>query len=78
MSGECRPRAGGPARPAGPDKPPAAGGKLDAYRAQLSSVAQTLADTVNAVHGSPAFFTYTSGSAATTLAAATVAGASAK
>jgi flagellar hook-associated protein 1 FlgK len=46
----------------------AAGGKLDAYRTQLSSVAQTLADTVNAVHGSPPFFSYTPGSAATSLA----------
>jgi flagellar hook-associated protein 1 FlgK len=43
------------------------GGTLDTYRAQLSAVARTLADTVNAVHGAPPFF---SGTDAATLAVA--------
>jgi flagellar hook-associated protein 1 len=46
------------------------GGRLDAYRTQLSGVAQTLADSVNAIHGAPPFFSYTAGSAAGTLAVA--------
>ena len=47
-----------------------AGGTLDGYRTTLSNVAKTLADTVNAVHGTPPFF---SGSDSQTLAVAVTA-----
>jgi flagellar hook-associated protein 1 FlgK len=42
-------------------------GTLATYRASLNSVAKTVADTVNAAHGSPPFFSYTAGSEAATL-----------
>ena len=44
------------------------GGTLDGYQTQLGAVAQQLADSVNALHGAPPFFTYTAGAAASTLA----------
>jgi flagellar hook-associated protein 1 FlgK len=43
------------------------GGTLDTYRKDLSAAARTLADSVNAVHGAPAFFSYTAGAEASTL-----------
>lgn len=46
------------------------GGKIAEYRAELDAVAQGLAEAVNAIHtsgGGPAFFTFTPGSAASTL-----------
>lgn len=49
------------------------GGKVASYREELDAFAQELADTVNTVHmsgGGPAFFSYTPGSAASTLAVA--------
>jgi flagellar hook-associated protein 1 FlgK len=48
-------------------------GNVAAYRADLDAVAQDLAEAVNALHtsgGGPAFFTFTPGSAASTLAVA--------
>jgi flagellar hook-associated protein 1 len=49
------------------------GGLIDSYRTELGTIAQAMADTVNAVHGSgggPAFFSYTPGAAAGSLAVA--------
>jgi flagellar hook-associated protein 1 FlgK len=46
------------------------GGTLDGYRTQLSAVAKTLADAVNAVHGTPPFFSSTGGAEASSLAVA--------
>jgi flagellar hook-associated protein 1 FlgK len=43
------------------------GGTLDTYRTNLNAVVKTLADSVNAIHGTPPFFTYTAGSEASTL-----------
>jgi flagellar hook-associated protein 1 FlgK len=51
------------------------GGHAATYRAELAGVAKTLADSVNAVHGAPAFFSYASdATAAATLAVAIGAG----
>lgn len=47
-----------------------AGGTLATYRKDLSAVAKTLADTVNGVHGAPAFFSATPGDEASTLSVA--------
>jgi flagellar hook-associated protein 1 FlgK len=47
-----------------------AGGTIATYRDQLSGIARTLANSVNAVHsagGGPAFFSYTAGNEASTL-----------
>jgi len=52
------------------------GGLIASYRAELEAFAQSLADAVNALHTSgcgPAFFTYTAGSVASTLAVAVTA-----
>ena len=43
------------------------GGTLDTYRKSLSAAARTLADSVNDLHASPPFFTFTDGSEAATL-----------
>src|SRR5919204_2516536 len=62
--------AGGAAAWAGPPASPGGklgallavggtGGTIDSYRADLAAVAKTLADAVNAVHGTPPFFTFT-------------------
>ena len=45
-------------------------GSLAGYRTSLAAVARTLAETVNAAHGSPAFFAFTTGDEAATLAVA--------
>jgi flagellar hook-associated protein 1 FlgK len=45
-------------------------GTIAAYRADLNTAAKSLADTVNAIHAPPSFFTYTAGSEAATLAVA--------
>jgi flagellar hook-associated protein 1 len=48
-------------------------GTVASYRAELDAFAQSLAETVNAIHssgGGPAFFSFTPGSAASTLAVA--------
>ena len=45
------------------------GGLIDSYRTELSAVAKTVADSVNAIHGTPAFFSYTDAPPATTIAA---------
>lgn len=42
-------------------------GTIASYRADLNAAAKSLADTVNAVHAPPNFFTYTAGSEASTL-----------
>lgn len=50
-----------------------AGGTIDSYRTDLNTFAEELAEAVNAIHtsgGGPEFFTYTAGSAASTLAVA--------
>src|SRR4029077_7570887 len=39
------------------------GGTLDSYRTDLASVAKTLADAVNAIHGTPPFFAFTGATA---------------
>lgn len=44
------------------------GGTIASYRADLEGVATTLATAVNGIHGTPPFFSYTPGSAASTLA----------
>ncbi len=51
-------------------------GKVASYRAELNAVAQGVAEAVNALHtsgGGPAFFTFTAGSAASTLGVAVTA-----
>jgi flagellar hook-associated protein 1 FlgK len=44
------------------------GGTIASYRTDLDAMAKQLADSVNAIHATPPFFTYTSGAAASTLA----------
>lgn len=45
-------------------------GTIASYRSDLNAAAKALADSVNAVHSPPAFFSYTAGSEAATLAVA--------
>ena len=45
-------------------------GTIASYRADLNAAAKSLADTVNALHAPPNFFTYTAGSEASTIAVA--------